>query len=591
MALIKTNRYPITNHVILEDVTPGSNDLFFQLDAYDKNTLVPVYDSAVNHSSTGLSVSLFGFTDSASLALGRMFLNGNVIENSLSAAENTTAANIDITMMLSMDPQRPIRKIRFDSDATNSMLGMFTPYRNTGITEHCLRRNPTSIRSTIPFTNSNTGTMSYYPVYFNPSTGNMVVLGVFGAANNTTPVSRIGRLQFYIQGQFNFTAQGESASETSQFIGIDTAGFVVWLRNSVNSDINQVISLFNDQNNTLTTLSTLSATPTAAGTSIGGNRGANFGNFTSKYSSETFEFPAGTGIQCWYTPYLDNNGNYHPFLFTWNKNDNTFVRNSDISVNWGTLNGAPANQQSYWLHYQGLTAAARTDGLQKIWFNQTWTVNTGSEVKRYLMFMQLHGTGTVMDNVPRQRTFVVFQVNPLDPKQLTFHSAVTIPATPMNIIWLNAEKTIMGVLTANNLYTYSFNDGSGWVQTGAIPFAFYAVGQDSFGRVWAVTRGQLGLGEIHLISLNVPVSISVVSTQTTFNYTGTPINSTILVNAYSPSGSRIAVNVKLVIDGGSMTFTGANLTTTVATSTTGDTVVPVIITGPGIANIVSSVVF
>jgi hypothetical protein len=589
LAIIKTNRYPVTNHVILEDVTPGTNDLFFQLDAYDKNTLVPVYDKAVNHNTTGLGISTFGQFQSDSGGAGRLFLNGNVIENSILPAVNTAFANIDPIMMMSMDPQRPVRKIRFDSNATDSMLGIFSAYRNTPQVDHCVRRNLIDIKTTLPFANTSTSTNSYYPVYFNASTGNLIVL----AFNNASifPSTRIGRLTSYIQGTFAIAWQAEVANETGQFIGVDNAGYAIWLRNSTGSDISQIISRFNDQSNATTVLSTNTVAPAAGGTSAGGNRGANFGNFTAKYSSETFEFPVGTGIRCWYTPYLDVNGRIHPFLFSWNRNDDTFVRNSNITVDWGTLDGAPANQDNYWVPFVGVTAVSRADGLQKIWYNQTWTVNTGSEVKRYLMFMQLHGTGTVMDDVPRMRTFVVFLVDPSDPTRLSFHSSITIPATPMSFIWLNEEKTIMGVLTPSNFYTYSFNDGNGWVQTGAVPFAFYAVGQDSFGRIWALTRGQTGFGEIHLISLNVPVSISVVSSQSTFNFVGTPINSTIIVNAYSPSGSRIAVNVKLVIDGGSMTFTGANLTTTITTSVDSDTSVPVIITGPGIANIVSSVVF
>jgi hypothetical protein len=116
------------------------------------------------------------------------------------------------------------------------------------------------------------------------------------------------------------------------------------------------------------------------------------------------------------------------------------------------------------------------------------------------------------------------------------------------------------------------------------------VGIDGLGRIWALATGAAGYAEIHMLTLNVPVTITVTAPQSSYNFTGTNISTSITVNAYDPSGARIAVALKLVVDGGSMTFSGSNLTTTVTTSASANTVVPVTITGAGISNVIASVV-
>jgi hypothetical protein len=203
--------------------------------------------------------------------------------------------------------------------------------------------------------------------------------------------------------------------------------------------------------------------------------------------------------------------------------------------------------------------------------------------------MQMHGAGTYFDQQPKMRTFVTFIVDPTTPTTLTYHSHVEIPSTPKNIVWLNDQHTIFGVFTFSNFYVYSFN-GTAWALIGTWNNQFTAVGRDGLGRVWGHDSGQFGYGALHLITLNVPTTISVTAPQLSYNYIGTDISTNLTVNAYDQTGARVVVDVKLVIDGGSMVFSGNNLTTTVTTSSSTDTTVPVTITGGGISNIIASVV-
>lgn len=202
------------------------------------------------------------------------------------------------------------------------------------------------------------------------------------------------------------------------------------------------------------------------------------------------------------------------------------------------------------------------------------------------MLMQLHGAGGISDAVATNRTFVCYSVNASNPKLLTYHSKIEVPTTPKNIVWLNDARTILGIIAHSNLYIYTFN-GTTWTQTVNLQYQFHAVGRDNLGRIWAHDVGP-GHGRIHLITLTVPVTISVVPAASSYQYSGSPITSALAVNAYDSSGARIATSVKLVIDGGSMTFSGNNLTTTITTSASANTNVAISITNGGISNVIAS---
>ena len=629
MAILKNIFYPIGTAAVLEDPTPGATKIYMQLDAYDKTTLSPLFNQGVNHNTTGTSITGFGYSYTRSDAnylsgyCGRLLLNGPVVEVQVVNTSNNNSYNsIDPMMFHSMDPTRPIRRVRYDTNGVNAVLGLYaTKISAAGTlnrsswnttdespwTQVCLRLNPTSIETTIPFVNERRGTTTgtvgsrgggnFYPVYFNTTTGNMVILQWGGSRDNPDngdnsynatkqdPSSIYGsRFTNYLSSTLTWEGVNTYTGwRSNQFVGVDNGGRAIFFHNDLTTDYNHMVVRYNDSDNTGTVLFNNSVAPSAGGTSAGGNRGTSYGNYVAKYSSQTFNDPTSAGNVCWYTPYQDSVGKYHPFWYQWNRTTDTFTRNSDITVNWG----AQSNQDNVWSPDTVSSSAVTAGiGLQRLIFNETWTVSG----TRYLMMGQLHGSGAVYDTIPKARTFVVFTVDAANPKLLTYHSQVTIPATPKNIIFFNDAKTQLGVFSDNAFYTYNFTAGAGWTLTATMPYRFSSVGVDSLGRIWALAQGTSGYGEIHMITLNVPVTITVSAPQTSYNFTGTNINSSLTVNAYDQTGARIAVAVKLVIDGGSMTFAGSTLTTTINTSASADTTVPVTITGSGISNVIASVV-
>ena len=95
--------------------------------------------------------------------------------------------------------------------------------------------------------------------------------------------------------------------------------------------------------------------------------------------------------------------------------------------------------------------------------------------------------------------------------------------------------------------------------------------------------------QLHLLSQVLPYTTSIEFTDTDVTYTGANIPNSLKVNAYDSTGSRIAVSVLLSIEGTNMVFQTPNVVQkTVTTSPNGDTTVPVIITGPGYANVSAS---
>lgn len=586
MAIIRTNKNTIDTAAVTEDPTPGQSKIYFWHDGYDFNTLSPLFDQGINHDTAGTTVTGHGRTRSIADPMNTAYLflpNDVTTVSTQTAAVNTIGANLDATPFISMDPDRQPRNIRHDSLGGNSILYMnWVGQSNaSGRNISNARFNARSLQD-LPFRRTDSG-INYYPIYLNASTGNMVLATAVQTTNS--PSTFYGaRISTYFSQTHTFGNVTAINQRTGEFLGVDASGRAIFFLNSSTLDYDHLLVRYTDADNTATVLATINAIPAAAGTSAGGNRGTTFGNNFPKHSSKTFPDPANSANRAWYTPYQDVNGRYHPHYFQWNRSTDTFTRSTDITVNWGV----GRVQDDVWTHdtFSSTSNNTSNTGYQKILFNDTFVVNN----TRYLTLMQLHGATGVFDAQPRMRTFVTFAIDPANPKILNYHSNVIIPSTPKNIIWLNAAKTLLGVIANTQFYTYSFNPTSGWVLTATLPYQFMGVGRDSTNRIWAVAPGQNGWGEIHLITVNVPVSITVTAPQVSYNYTGAVINTNLTVNAYDTTGSRIATSVKLVIDGGSMAFAGANLTTTVSTSASADTLVPVAITGGGLSNVIASVV-
>jgi len=344
------------------------------------------------------------------------------------------------------------------------------------------------------------------------------------------------------------------------------------------STINKVEEVsWNSSTCTVTTKANFTAAPSASGTSQGGiNLNSTWYN---RASSRTFTDPRDANKKLFYSPYFDTYYNFHPFIIGWDTTDDTFTRETDITVTGGhsSTHFDGANVYSHNHSFGGTTI-----------YNETF-ISGGN---RYITFMYLE-RGNRIDSTSNLRTWCTYAIGSSDPKALAHHSTVTIPKTPNNIVWLNDSRTMLGVMCVGATYIYTFTSGGGWALATSITENVYDMGRDSLDRIWYTTRSSTFAGGLrcylNLLTPTLPVTITLVPASTSYTYAGSNVATSVTVSALNPSGVRIATSVKLVIEGSSMTFADASTVKTVTTLTTGDLTVDTLVTGAGYNNMSASV--
>jgi hypothetical protein len=108
---------------------------------------------------------------------------------------------------------------------------------------------------------------------------------------------------------------------------------------------------------------------------------------------------------------------------------------------------------------------------------------------------------------------------------------------------------------------------------------------DNAERIWILTDTK----ELHMFSATTPVRITVNMESETYNYTGLTINTYANVSAWDIDASRIAANVKLVLEGAAE-FTDGSKSKTITTSASADTQVNINLTGSSYSRVLASVV-
>ena len=560
MAIIKNNKNTFAISPVIEDIRPSGDKIYIWGEGYDLTTLSHKWDSFIQHTTSGIAVGGWGaisFSPSPTTAVNRsdslLFLGQETLHvTRINSTINTADVNLDVSAKLSMDTTNICHSYKYIQTSAGDNV-LYSQYQPWGVATHTItyntRYNISGGLDNTLLTKTTTGpaATSVFPIWFNPATGNLVSVIVTA---NATPFRNQGpgRIQNVLSGPSTalaFTNPTGINDYTHQFIGVSTSGQSLWLRNGIALDYDQIIIRYDDAANTLTTLHTFNTAPSAAGTSAGGNRAATFGNTLIKFASNTFSDPTSAGNTAFYVPYLDVNGKYHPHYVQWNRTDDTFVRNSDITVDWGAT-----DQDAVWA--PDTTSAAVSTGVysqQRFWYNETFTAVAGETTNRYLALIQTHGTGTTNDADPKRRTIVTFTVNQSDLKNLTYHSHVVVPRTIQNTIWLSDDKTILGVVTFENFYVYRFDTTTGWTLFADLPYRIEAVGRDMLGRIWAVDPGTVTAGRLHLITPTIPAVVNVNLAQTSYSYQGVDIDSTGTVEARGSDGLRAAVPIKLRVVG------------------------------------------
>jgi len=593
---------------IFEDPRPGKNTIYFDHDAYNKTTLAPIFGASIKMRDAASKTAQNGYNESANYTRNTD-TNGYTRRagghSSQALAGETmycwhyegnhgahTLNNVQYEHQFCIDPTIPSSYLQRFTDADGNELIIWNEgqisynwyyvhtWYNIPSDKEMYEVNPTNIFGYTGTTGSSDIQMPTIYVHKDPNSDYM---GGISATNrwgyNFRPWMGLARNSFsnHDDSQHNMNLTRRNPYWV-QFIGANNSDLPIYLYTHHDTDYQHYITRLNYSSNNTTGLHHFNTAPAASGTSYGGARtmNATMAQMT-KFSSKHFEDPASAGNRVWYTPYFDTSYNYHPWVFKWDKTNDTFTRDQVTSIT-GDLSS------SHMLNLMGTTSDSY--GFRGVVWNESF-VSGGN---RYLTLMYMAGEHRIHDSTTDGRTWITYSVDASDATLLTHHSTVTIPETAKNAIFLNDAKTLLGVMGADALYIYNWDNTNGWELSTTLSDKYYSVGRDSTGRIVATAqKNNSDYLETHVITPAVPVRITITPASNSYNHTGSDINTTVAVSAYNITGDRVAVDVALTIDGSTMTFTGGATSTTVTTSASTDTNVDVIITGSGVSDIVANV--
>lgn len=151
------------------------------------------------------------------------------------------------------------------------------------------------------------------------------------------------------------------------------------------------------------------------------------------------------------------------------------------------------------------------------------------------------------------------------------------------------------VVYDDKIVFYAWNSSTNWTFQSTQNLNTQDVGIDSQGRVWATDLGSFSPGEptgylnqsLYVYEpAGAAANITVSFAQSAYSYTGSTIASNVIVNAYDVTGARVALNVTLTRDTTNFDFSGSP-STSVTTSTSADTLVPISVFGTGLLSVLA----
>lgn len=198
----------------------------------------------------------------------------------------------------------------------------------------------------------------------------------------------------------------------------------------------------------------------------------------------------------------------------------------------------------------------------------------------YLIFVTRLTFSSVAGTIAQYGMFA-YQIDAVDPTKLTltaYQKFATAPLLgcfdPNNMIWVYAA----GTLTA-----YTFN-GTSFVAGAAISV------NGLTDLVFTQQNTVIGIDKVNRYAYNLTIPTAYVIDcyfqESQLQFDSAALTAHVVVNVYDGTGARQAKTVQLILQGG--TFQAGGTSVSVTTSTSGDTVVPVTITNPGLVAVTPS---
>lgn len=295
-----------------------------------------------------------------------------------------------------------------------------------------------------------------------------------------------------------------------------------------------------------------------------------------------------------YSPCFDSTTNdMGLLLFTWDKANDTFAAEATSM----TFNGADV--------IQDFIGHCESDNVNNC-LSQLNCILTKDGSNYYVTAFWSHSNadGLALNGASNFNTALTFSVNGSDFSALTYHSDVAF--SPLGFAPQDDNCTKLFVIHGSEAALWSWTN-AGWVKTASEAGICIGISQDQDARYWAVMQNSSDYADqpvdpnpisttlkqynvsLHLLSADLPASVSVEFADATITYAGSNLSKNILVNAYDTDGLRVAKSVRLKITGSNAVFTSNNSTSlTTTTSAVADTTVGLTISGAGFINISAS---
>jgi hypothetical protein len=179
-----------------------------------------------------------------------------------------------------------------------------------------------------------------------------------------------------------------------------------------------------------------------------------------------------------------------------------------------------------------------------------------------------------------------FLIGGADNSHLTYKSTANPGFRIRGIMPLEDDYTKFIIFGDSHSEVWTWNDGTETYElTSTINMSCRGAMVDSSNRLWMIDE----VNNVHLLSNFSPLTITVTPENTSYTYSGSTINSYVNVSAYDVDNTRIATNVKLVLEG-STYFTDDSQVKEITTSASAETQVNIKITGTSYTRVLASVV-
>lgn len=190
------------------------------------------------------------------------------------------------------------------------------------------------------------------------------------------------------------------------------------------------------------------------------------------------------------------------------------------------------------------------------------------------------------NNDTRSENIYIYEINPLNPDQLTYRSTYVMGDDKYReIIPLEESYELLMLVNEYGGKIIRFSSiNKEFVDVEALSIPPRSVGQDTLGRTW-ITDDQ---NRLHLFTPQIPTFISAKTEQDSYDYVGLDISTNIKLHALNFVNEYISIPVRVVLTGSNMIFMDGTREKLFTTLDTGDLIIPVKIVGPGYTRVVAS---